>query len=101
MVSSKMNSTCSYRIVFISIFYSTAYIKYATLKLFGVAQMVSLGTSIMEVSSLKSLVYDNLRGGWGVGGFGAELIAWCLPSAVYLSRVVCELLHRSGALPKG
>lgn len=58
------------------------------------AQWFELDTSMLEVSSLKSLTSE------GKGfAFWVELIAPGLPSADYLSYVVCELLHRSGGLP--
>uniref|UniRef100_A0A0V0HUR3 Putative ovule protein n=1 Tax=Solanum chacoense TaxID=4108 RepID=A0A0V0HUR3_SOLCH len=56
---------------------------------FGVAQWFGLGTSMLEVSSSKSLASES-KG----FAFWVELVAPGLPSAGYLSYVVCELLHR-------
>ncbi|KAG5599331.1 hypothetical protein H5410_030701 [Solanum commersonii] len=58
---------------------------------FGVAQWFGLGTSMLEVSSLKPL--DSESKGFA---FWVELVALGLTSAGYLTYVVCELLHRSG-----
>ena len=57
-------------------------------------QWFELGTSMLEVSSLKPLAS-------GIKRFAlcVELIAPGLPSVGYLSYVVCELLHRSGFYP--
>ncbi|WMV47094.1 hypothetical protein MTR67_040479, partial [Solanum verrucosum] len=67
---------------------------------FGVAQWFELGTSMLEVSSSKPLASES-KG----FAFWVELVAPGLPSAGYLSYVVCELLHRSGGFtlcaPKG
>ena len=67
---------------------------------FGVAQWFGLGTSMLEVSSSKPLASES-KG----FAFWVELVAPGLPSAGYLSYVVCELLHRSGGFtlcaPKG
>ena len=57
---------------------------------FGVAQWFGLGTSMLEVSSLKPLASESK-----VFAFWVELVAPGLPSAGCLSCVVCELLHRS------
>ncbi|KAL3337573.1 hypothetical protein AABB24_029953 [Solanum stoloniferum] len=55
---------------------------------------------MLEVSSSKPLACESKR-----FTFWVELVAPVLPSAGYLSCVVCELLHRSGgftcAHPKG
>lgn len=45
----------------------------------------------MEVSCSKPFACNN-RG----SAFGVELVAWGFPSAVYLSRVVRELLYKGG-----
>lgn len=50
---------------------------------FGMAQMVWLGTSIMEFSSSKPLAYDKKR-----LTFWVEIMAGDLPSRVYLLCVV-------------
>ncbi|KAG5623496.1 hypothetical protein H5410_008714 [Solanum commersonii] len=67
---------------------------------FGVAQWFGLVTSMLEVSSSKPLASES-KG----FAFWVELVAPGLPSAGYLSYVVCELLHRSGGFtlcaPKG
>ena len=52
-----------------------------------------LGTSMLEVSSSKPLASESKR-----FAFWVELVTPGLPSAGYLSYVVCELLHRSGGL---
>ncbi|KAG5575204.1 hypothetical protein H5410_055338 [Solanum commersonii] len=63
-------------------------------------QWFGLGTSMLEVSSSKPLANESK-------GFAlwVELVAPGLPSAGYLSYVVCELLYRSGGFtlcaPKG
>ena len=65
-----------------------------------VAQCFELVTSMLEVSSSKSLASES-KG----FAFWVEVIAPGLPSADYLSYVVCELLHRRGGFtlcaPKG
>ncbi|KAG5629260.1 hypothetical protein H5410_000977 [Solanum commersonii] len=55
------------------------------------AQWFGLGTSMLEVSSSKPLSSESKR-----FAFWVKLVAPGLPSAGYLSYVVCELLHRSG-----
>ncbi|KAH0716877.1 hypothetical protein KY290_013450 [Solanum tuberosum] len=57
-------------------------------------QWFELGTSMLEVSSSKPLASES-KG----FAFWVELVAQGLPSAGYLSYVVCKLLHRSGVLP--
>uniref|UniRef100_A0A0V0H6V0 Putative ovule protein n=1 Tax=Solanum chacoense TaxID=4108 RepID=A0A0V0H6V0_SOLCH len=49
---------------------------------------------MLEVSSSKSLASESEG-----FAFWDELVAPDLPSAGYLSYVVCELLHRRGVLP--
>lgn len=65
-----------------------------TLLTLRVAQWFGLYTFMLEVSSSKSFVSESKRLALWV-----ELVAPSLPSAGYLSYVVCESLHRSGSLP--
>ncbi|KAH0777901.1 hypothetical protein KY290_009312 [Solanum tuberosum] len=53
-----------------------------------------LGTSMLEVSSLKSLASESK-----MFAFWVELVTPGLPSVGYLSYVICELLYRAGVLP--
>ena len=69
--------------------------KFYRIKLpFEVAQWFELWTSVLEVSSSKPLASES-KG----FAFWVELVVPGLPSADYLSNVVCELLHKSRGLP--
>lgn len=78
--------------------HSRIFFKKLALKLgslpFGVVQWFELETSMLEVSNSK-LLASECKG----FAFWVELVEPGLPSAGYLSNVVCELLHKSRGLP--
>lgn len=57
-------------------------------------ELLELGTFMLKVSCLKFFASESKE-----FAFWAELVAPDLPSASYLSHVVCELLHKNESLP--